>query len=63
MLPQEKKSIVQTPTDNIEAYTYYLKGRELFHRRFIKSLVIKRRGEMFVKAAELDPFMRALMPE
>jgi adenylate cyclase len=26
LLPQEKKSIVQTPTDNIEAYTCYLKG-------------------------------------
>src|SRR5438477_2027067 len=32
LLPQEKKSIVQPPTDNIEAYTHYLKGRELFHR-------------------------------
>ena len=53
LLPQEKKSIVQTPTDNIEAYTYYLKGRELFHRgskSFYKSA-----REMFVKATELDP--------
>ena len=32
LLPQEKKSIGQAPTDNIEAYTYYLKGRELLHR-------------------------------
>src|SRR5205807_3275597 len=28
LLPQEKKSIGQTPTDNVEAYTYYLRGRQ-----------------------------------
>src|SRR5205823_5197969 len=32
LLPREKKSIVQLPTDNIDAYNYYLKGRELLHR-------------------------------
>src|SRR6266705_3494429 len=32
LLPQEKKSIGQTPTANIEAYTYYLRGRDFFHR-------------------------------
>src|SRR5438874_8409431 len=29
LLPQEKKSIQQAPTDNVEAYTCYLKAREL----------------------------------
>src|SRR6267143_5609841 len=53
LLPQEKKSIVQTPTDNIEAYTYYLKGRELFHRG--SKSYYKAAREMFVKATELDP--------
>ncbi len=53
LLPQEKKSIVQTPTDNIEAYTYYLKGRELFHRG--SKSCYKAAREMFVKATELDP--------
>ncbi len=53
LLPQEKKSIVQTPTDNIEAYTWYLKGRELFHRG--SKTFYKAAREMFVKAAELDP--------
>jgi len=53
LLPQEKKSIVQTPTDNIEAYTYYLKGRELFHRG--SKSFYKAAREMFVKATELDP--------
>src|SRR6266404_4549936 len=33
LLPQEKKSIGQTPTDNVEAYTYYLRGRDFLHRR------------------------------
>src|SRR5207244_13212128 len=28
LLPQEKKSIKQTPTDNVEAYTFYLRGRQ-----------------------------------
>ena len=32
LLPQEKKSIGQTPTGNVEAYTYYLRGRQFFHR-------------------------------
>src|SRR5213079_121605 len=31
--PQEQKSIAQAPTDNIEAYTYYLKGRDFLNRR------------------------------
>ena len=32
LLPEEKKAIEQAPTANIDAYTCYLKGRELFHR-------------------------------
>ena len=32
LLPEEKKAIEQAPTDNVEAYTYYLKGRQFFHR-------------------------------
>jgi len=31
-LPQEKKYIGQTPTGNVEAYTYYLRGRQFLHR-------------------------------
>ena len=33
LLPQEKKSIQQTPTDNVEAYTFYLEGRQFIERR------------------------------
>jgi adenylate cyclase len=53
LLPQEKKSIQQAPTDNVEAYTCYLKGRELFHRGSKSGYKAAR--EMFVKATELDP--------
>jgi adenylate cyclase len=53
LLPQEKKSIGQTPTDNIEAYTYYLRGRQLFYRHSKSYYQLARR--MFAKAVELDP--------
>ena len=53
LLPQERKSIEQIPTENIEAYTYYLRGRELVHRLSKRNLQIARR--MFARAAELDP--------
>src|SRR6478736_3191446 len=32
LLPQEKKSIAQAPTANIEAYTFYLRGRQFMQR-------------------------------
>jgi adenylate cyclase len=53
LLPQEKKSIAQAPTDNIEAYTFYLRGRQLFHRHSKSYYQLARR--MFTKATELDP--------
>ena len=53
LLPQEKKSIDQAPTDNIEAYTYYLRGRDFLHRRSKHYSRIAR--QMFAKAVELDP--------
>jgi adenylate cyclase len=53
LLPQEKKSIDQVPTKNIEAYTYYLRGREFVHRLSKHNLQIARR--MFARAVELDP--------
>src|SRR5437868_11939126 len=55
---QEKKSIERTPTDNVEAYTYYLRGRDFLHRTSKRYLELARR--MFAKAIELDPnFARA----
>jgi adenylate cyclase len=53
LLPQEKKSIGQAPTDNVEAYTYYLRGRDFLYRYSKRYFELARR--MFVKAIELDP--------
>jgi adenylate cyclase len=53
LLPQEKESIGQAPTDNVEAYTYYLRGRQFQHRYSKSYYELARR--MFVKATELDP--------
>lgn len=51
--PQERKSIGQVPTASIEAYTYYLKGRDFLHRRSKRYIKLAR--QMFAKAVELDP--------
>ena len=53
LLPQEKKSIGQAPTDNVEAYTYYLRGRDFLYRHSKRYYELARR--MFTKALELDP--------
>src|SRR6185436_294163 len=53
LLPQEKQSIGQTPTDNVEAYTYYLRGRQFLHKHSKSYYQLARR--MFAKAVELDP--------
>ena len=58
LLPAEKKAIDQVPTQNVEAYTYYLQGRQFFHYHTKRFLRLGR--QMFVKAVELDPrFARA----
>src|SRR5512141_682660 len=49
----EKKAIEQVPTANVEAYEFYLRGRQFFHQH-------RRRGhefarQMFERAIELDP--------
>ncbi len=53
LLPKEKRAIEQAPTLNVEAYNYYLKGRQLFHA-FTRSYLILAK-EMFAKAVEIDP--------
>ncbi|MFD1985884.1 TPR end-of-group domain-containing protein [Mesorhizobium newzealandense] len=58
LLPDERKAIEQAPTDNVEAYTHYLRGRQLLHATTRSSLILARR--MFARAADLDPrFARA----
>ena len=51
LLPKEKKAIAQAPTANVEAYTYYLKGRKFFNNSTRVLLGLAR--QMFAKAAEL----------
>ncbi|MBM6583748.1 adenylate/guanylate cyclase domain-containing protein [Microvirga sp. BT689] len=53
LLPEEKTAIALVPTENIEAYTYYLRGRQFFHEWTKSYLLLARR--MFCKAVELDP--------
>ena len=53
LLPKEKKAIAKAPTVKIEAYTYYLKGRQFFHSITRNFTVLARR--MFAKAVEIDP--------
>ena len=58
LLPEEKTAIGQAPTTSVEAYTYYLKGRQFFHNATRWFLSLAR--QMFVKATEADPtFARA----
>ncbi len=58
LLPQEKKDIGKAPTANVEAYTYYLRGREFLHRHSKSYYQLARR--MFAKAVELDPLYARL---
>ena len=60
LLPEEKKAIEQAPTENVEAYTYYLRGREFFHRAH--QVFLPARAADVRQAVELDPTMRAPMP-
>jgi adenylate cyclase len=53
LLPREKKAIEQAPTRNVEAYTYFLRGRDYFHRGSRTYYNLAKR--MFAKAIELDP--------
>jgi adenylate cyclase len=58
LLPEEKKVVGQAPTENVEAYTYYLRGRQFLHRHSKSHYQLAKR--MFTKAIELDPlFARA----
>ena len=52
LLPEEQKALAQVPTRSVEAYGYYLRGRQFLHRRSKTFLVLARR--MFSKAAEID---------
>ncbi|UCF79218.1 MAG: protein kinase [Candidatus Eiseniibacteriota bacterium] len=51
--PDEKERIERKPTQNLTAYDYYLKGRELYYR--YRSQDNESAIELFKKALELDP--------
>lgn len=58
LFPEEMMAIGQAPTGNVEAYNYYLRGRQYFHNctKWFLGLAC----QMFSKAIELDPsFARA----
>ena len=49
----EKKQIEQIPTANVEAYDFYLRGRQFFHQHGRRAHEFAR--QMFERAIELDP--------
>jgi len=54
----EKRAIEKTPTENMQAYEYYLRGRQVQHQMRRSALQYARR--MFDRAIEIDPnFARA----
>jgi adenylate cyclase len=54
----EKRAIEKTPTENVQAYEYYLRGRQAQHQMRRSAMQYARR--MFDRAIEIDPnFVRA----
>ena len=54
LLEPERQALASRPTENIEAYEYYLRGNEYFHRSFLENDFRIALG-MYEKAVELDP--------
>ena len=50
---EEKRAIAKVPTDNVQAYEYYLRGRQFF-RQFRRE-GLQRARKLFMRAYELDP--------
>lgn len=50
LTPQEEKTIARKPTENPQAYDFYLRGRNYTHRENIEYAL-----QMFEQAIELDP--------
>jgi TolB-like protein/Tfp pilus assembly protein PilF len=58
LLPSEKRTLEKKPTENIEAYTYFLQGKELYRKESETSQ--RQTIGLFEKAIELDAgFARA----
>jgi serine/threonine protein kinase/tetratricopeptide (TPR) repeat protein len=50
---EEKRAIEKAPTENVQAYEYYLRGRQFFHQWSRTGIQYARR--MFERAIEIDP--------
>jgi TolB-like protein/Tfp pilus assembly protein PilF len=50
--PEEKRQIERVATENVEAYQYYLRGRQYFHQWRRKAIEYAR--QMFERAIEID---------
>ena len=53
LLPEEKKAIEQAPTENVEAYTHYLRGREYYYIASKANHLMAKQN--YARAIELDP--------
>lgn len=53
LLPEERASIEDAPTQNVEAYTTFLQGKQIFRIGTRLSLIKAR--QMYARALELDP--------
>ena len=50
---EERRAIEKAPTENVQAYEYYLRGRQFFHQFRRTGIQFARR--MFERAIEIDP--------
>jgi adenylate cyclase len=57
LTPEEQERFKSAPTDNLEAYDHYLRGREAGDRAFFESRkeASEQARQMYEKAIELDP--------
>ena len=53
LLTEERQAIERIPTESLDAYAYYLRGRQFLHRHSKSYYPLAKR--MFAKAVELDP--------
>jgi serine/threonine protein kinase/Flp pilus assembly protein TadD len=53
LTPHEEAAIKKIPTQNVRAYEYYLRGRQLFHQR--RSETLDAAEDMYRRAIALDP--------
>ncbi|MEE8167076.1 MAG: tetratricopeptide repeat protein [Myxococcota bacterium] len=51
---EESRAIEKAPTENVEAYDFYLRGRQFFHNQF-RGTGIRFARRMFDRAIEVDP--------